>query len=208
MPFSRQDRINLHKNPTGVSAGEATTDNIPLNSPQTRLIIDDETGEEKVVQYIKTDKGVKKLEYSDVASLGEAGIARWHISKEYNIDTTGSGGIGTGTFTVLKIPANTYVLDIRILVMSLVTAGSMDVDLGDGQDPDAFVDNWNTSGGQYWIFNPGQSTIVTAGKKTGKYYIDNDTIDITINTCPTIGKIKVMALMMKNPISNSATATE
>ena len=115
----------------------------------------------------------------------------------------------TGTFTALKIPASTYVLDILVLCTANITAGSMDLDIGDGQDADAFVDGLDCDLGVNWIYRPGQSSVATeAGKKNGKFYESADTLDLKINTVASSGNLKILALMLKTPIISSGTASE
>ena len=206
MPYSRQDRINLYKNSTGVSSGEATS-NSPLNTPQTRIVTDDVTGEERVVQYIRTESGVKEINYSDPNNVPDDGIARWHISRELNLNT-----LGTGVHPIMKIPSSTYLLEMRILITSDITVGSMDVDLGDGVDADAFINGWDGTSGSHnspWLHLVGVSASLTeAGKKTGKFYSSDDTLDLKINGVASAGKIKVLALLLSKPISNFVTYSD
>jgi len=206
MPYSRQDRINLNKNSTGIGTGTGTNNNLPLNSPELRVVTDDITGEERIIHYVNTPNGLKQSEFTDPNKIKEDGIPKWYISKEMDIT---SGGLNTGTHKALAIPASSYVLDLLILCTSTITAGSMDIDLGDDQDTDAFVDGWDANLGSNWIYRPGQSSSITeSGKKTGKFYDTANTIDLKINTVASAGKLKILALILKIPIISSATATE
>ena len=46
------------------------------------------------------------------------------------LDLTSTAGV----YTVLDVPAGTYVHKVQILVTAAITAGSMDIDVGDGDD--------------------------------------------------------------------------
>ena len=70
--FTRQDRINLHKNRSGISAGEGTLENLTEGIPQFRTEIDHKTGREKTVQYIKNGLDVVKSEFKNVDDTGSA----------------------------------------------------------------------------------------------------------------------------------------
>ena len=74
MPYSRQDRVNLHKNSTGIGTGTGTDTNLPLNSSQIRVVTDDVTGEERIIHYVNTPNGVKQSEFSDTTKINEDGI--------------------------------------------------------------------------------------------------------------------------------------
>ena len=68
--ITRQDRINLHKNRSGISAGEGTLENLVEGIPQFRTEIDHKTGREKTVQYIKSGLDVVKSEFKNVDDTG------------------------------------------------------------------------------------------------------------------------------------------
>jgi|15BtaG_2_1085339.scaffolds.fasta_scaffold00075_8 hypothetical protein len=64
--ITRQDRINLHKNRSGISAGEGTLENLVEGIPQFRTEIDNTTGRQKTVQYIKSGLDVVKSEFKNL----------------------------------------------------------------------------------------------------------------------------------------------
>jgi len=64
--ITRQDRINLHKNRSGISAGEGTFENLTEGVPQFRTEIDNTTGRQKTVQYIKNGLDILKSEFKNV----------------------------------------------------------------------------------------------------------------------------------------------
>jgi len=68
--ITRQDRINLHKNRSGISAGEGTLENLTEGIPQFRTEIDHKTGREKTVQYFKNGLDVVKSEFKNVDDTG------------------------------------------------------------------------------------------------------------------------------------------
>jgi len=70
--FTRQDRINLHKNRSGISAGKGTLENLVEGIPQFRTEIDHKTGRQKTVQYIKNGLDVVKSEFKNVDDTGSA----------------------------------------------------------------------------------------------------------------------------------------
>ena len=143
MALTRQDRINLHKKKDGIGTGEGTLDNLTEGVPAFRTEVDYKTGEYKTVQYIKNGLDVVKSEFRNVNAAKSSYTGRWHLSKEVDISSTG----GTGNTDVLVIPANTYVMDVRILVTSAITAGSMDINVGIGTNTDVFIDGWDGTSG-------------------------------------------------------------
>ena len=68
--FTRQDRINFHKNQVGISTGEGTLENLVEGIPQFRTEIDNTTGRQKTVQYIKSGLDVVKSEFKNVDDTG------------------------------------------------------------------------------------------------------------------------------------------
>lgn len=68
--ITRQDRINLHKNRSGISAGKGTLENLTEGVPQFRTEIDHTTGRQKTVQYIKNGLDVLKSEFNNPEDTG------------------------------------------------------------------------------------------------------------------------------------------
>ena len=203
MTFRRQDRINLRKKRDGIRTGDGTISNLTEGIPEFRIETDHETGKYKTVQYIKNGLDVVKSEFENVDVIKSSYIANWYLSDEVDITATG----GTGVTPCLSIPSNTYLMDIRILVTSTITAGSMDVDIGDGTNADIYIDGWDGSSGSvslYAILLHGQASSVTeSGVKTGKYYADADTLDIDVNTVATNGKIRLLVYLLQQPLDGS-----
>ena len=197
--LTRQDRINLHKNQSGITAGEGTYENLSEGVPQFRTEVDHASGRKKTVQYIKSGLDVVKSEFKNVDKVESEYVNYWAISDELDLTSA------TGVYKVFAIPAGTYLLDLRILVTSTINAGSMEVDVGDGNDADRYIDCWDGTGGTVesnTIHSFGISSDATeVGTDTGRYYVNADTIDIDINTVATAGKIRLILNLLKNPIT-------
>ena len=119
------------------------------------------------------------------------GDAHWYLSKELDLTST------AGVYPVFNVPAGAYVLGVKILVTAVITAGSMDVDVGDGDDADMFIDGWDGSAGSIAVNTiiDASGSALEAGVASGKYYGSADTIDIDINTVASAGKVKLLVLM-------------
>ena len=65
------------------------------------------------------------------------------IAISAQLDLTSTAAV----YPVLEVPAGTYVHSIQILVTATITAGSMDIDIGDGDDADRFYDGWAAATG-------------------------------------------------------------
>ena len=117
--------------------------------------------------------------------------AKWYQSSELDLTST------AGVYQVFSVPAGAYVLGVKILVTSAITAGSADIDVGDGDNADGFIDGWACAAGGAALGSivDGVASTATAGISTGKYYAAADTIDVDINTVASAGKIKLLVLM-------------
>jgi len=127
--------------------------------------------------------------------------AKWYQSSELDLTST------AGVYPVFTVPAGAYVLGVKILVTSAITAGSADIDVGDGDDPDMFIDGWDCSTGSILagsiVMFGGASGASEAGVSSGKYYSAVDTIDVDINTVASAGKIKLL-VQLATEIPSSA----
>ena len=103
----------------------------------------------------------------------------------------GATALGAGdVLEVLRIPAKTQVLAVGLDVTT-VEGGTLTIDVGDGADPDGYLDgvNANTVAG----YSSTQVTLVEGAPNTlspalgfGKYYAAADTIDVkTVNAADT-----------------------
>ena len=209
MPLTRQDRINLRKKRDGIGTGEGTIDNLTSGIPEFRTEVDYETGEYKTVQYIKNGLDVVKSEFKNVNAVESAYTANWYLSDEVSLGT--SHGVSDGDSTqCFKIPAESYVIDIRVIVTTLISgagSGSMDVNVGDGTNTDMFIDAWTGEGGSLGlntILAFGRASSATeVGQKTGRYYTDADTLDVLVTDAPTAGKIRLLVFLLQQPLDGS-----
>jgi len=103
----------------------------------------------------------------------------------------------TGVYTVLDVPAGTYVHKVQILVTAAITAGSMDIDVGDGDDADRFIDGWAAATGALALGSIIDCPGAAAGVTSGRYYASADTIDIDINTVASAGKVRLLVWCSK-----------
>ena len=111
------------------------------------------------------------------------------VSKELDLTDTAA------VYPVISIPAGTYVLGVQILVTSAITAGSMDIDIGDGDDADRYADAWAAATGALAlgsIIDCPCGGVDGRGVTGGRYYVAADTIDVDINTVAGAGKIKLL----------------
>ena len=100
-------------------------------------------------------------------------------------------------YPVLDVPAGTYVHKVQILVTAVITAGSMDIDIGDGDDADRFYDGWAAATGALALGSIIDCPGAGAGVQSGRYYVAADTIDIDINTVAGAGKVRLLAWCSK-----------
>ena len=206
--LTRQDRIRLNKERKGITTGEPGSNEVKEGISEFRMFFDHESGQNKVAQYIRHGSEVLKSDFtstrfgenirSDAATVDQYAV--WHLSDEVDISST-------GTYKVLNVPDNTYVMDVRILVTAVITAGSMDVDVGIGSNVDVFIDGWDGTAGSHALdtinaFGRGSAATET-GVKVGKYFLNGDTIDVFIDSgnAATAGKIKLLVLLMRNPFA-------
>lgn len=112
-----------------------------------------------------------------------------------------SGAVQNDIITVLQIPANTLVLGVAYKTTT-VSANLADVDIGDGDTRDGYIDGLNMTStlkdGCSWVttFNEATPNTTAEGMSLGKFYTVADTIDLKINTNATIvtGVIKLRAI--------------
>ena len=198
MSYSRQDRINLHKNKRGISSGEPTIDDLDEGVPVFRTTIDNETGQSKTTQYIKNKLTVLKSEFKNIGRSQSGYSANWYVSKELDLTST------AGVYKMIHVPNNSYVTDVKIIIATGITVGSMDIDVGDTTDPDRYVNGWDGDGetrivNQIHTFGV-SSGATEVGTATGYYYENQDTINVDINTVASAGSIRLLAYIINNPL--------
>ena len=79
----------------------------------------------------------------------------------------------TDVLEVIKVPANTLVTNVALNVTT-AEGGTLTIDVGDGDDPDGYLDGVNANATAAYIPVDG-----TAAFAQGKYYTAADTIDVT-----------------------------
>lgn len=82
----------------------------------------------------------------------------------------------TDVLEVVKIPANTLVLSVALNVTT-AEGGTLTIDVGDGSDPDGYLDGVNANTAAAYTTNAAAGT--PTGYAGGKYYTAEDTIDVT-----------------------------
>ena len=199
--LSRQDRIRINKDRKGIGYGKPSITEIKEGIPEFRTFHDSITGEQTIKQYIRRGARLYESDFSTGSRGDTQQSALWYLSKEVVVSST-------GTTKALGFESGTYIMDVRILVTSAITAGSMDVDVGIGSNVDVFIDGWDGTAGSNALgtinaFGRGSAATET-GVKVGKFFTTADTIDVLVNTAATVtdptGKIRLLVLMVKNPV--------
>lgn len=122
------------------------------------------------------------------ASVNYGITGRWVRSRAItNADTN-------TTVAILDVPAGTLIPPhgIMIQVTTLFAGGTPSIDIGDGADPDGWIDTTaitEATAGPY-------ADVDAALAITGKYYAAEDTIDAVVATGLTAGKAYVFAYMI------------
>ena len=102
------------------------------------------------------------------------------------------------TKAVLDVPANTFIpaLGVTVIVTTLFAGGTPTIDVGDGDNPDGWVDNVDVTVGTVGAYS-GTETNTAAYSGAGKHYVAADTIDVVLpNEAITAGEGYVMAYMV------------
>ena len=96
------------------------------------------------------------------------------------------------TKKVLEIPAKTFVRSVQIVVTEAFAGGTPSLDVGDGDDPDGWIDTADiteTTIGSY----RGTEANTANEADLGKYYAAADTIDVVVSASLTDGTAYVIA---------------
>ena len=122
--------------------------------------------------------GLNRVSFIEV-TLNWATIAADRLAKG---QTAIAGG---DVLEVLSLPAKTYVMQVGLDVTT-AEGGTLTIDVGDGSDPDGFLDgvNANTAASYATALALTEASPNTVtGYSNGKYYSAADTIDVkTVNT--------------------------
>ena len=117
---------------------------------------------------------------------------RWVRSRKFTFADKNS------TKAVLDVPPNTFIppLGVVCIVTTLFDGGTPVIDVGDGDNPDGWVDQADitaTAAGSY----AGTETNTAAYSGSGKLYEDADTIDVVLpDEAITAGEGYVLAYML------------
>ena len=91
---------------------------------------------------------------------------------------------------VIKVPANTLVTNVALNVTT-AEGGTLTIDVGDGDDPDGFLDGVNANATAAYLPVAG-----TAAYEQGKYYTAADTIDVTTVNAADAAVMTLTAIMV------------
>jgi len=113
---------------------------------------------------------------------------KWVRSRAITNSDTGT------TVAILDVPAGTFIPPhgIAIEVLTAFAGGTPSLDIGDGDDPDGWIDTTAITEA-----TPGTYADVDAALAvTGKYYASADTIDAVVSASLTAGKAYVLVYML------------
>lgn len=127
-----------------------------------------------------------------------SGFGRMPFVLEAEVDFSANNHDSNDVLNVLAIKAGFYVLSV---IMKVVTpeGATLTVDIGDGDDPDGYIDgaNGNATAGTEVVsdlaLTNGTPNTVT-GYTAGKYYAADDTIDLIPKNNADAAVVRVRAL--------------
>lgn len=101
---------------------------------------------------------------------------------------------------VLPIPAKTLVLRVGLDVTK-AEGGTLTIDVGDGADPDGYLDGVNANtvasySNNSLVLAEGAPNTVTGYSGVGKYYSAADTIDVTTVNAADLAVMRLWALVV------------
>jgi len=91
---------------------------------------------------------------------------------------------------VIRVPANTLVTNVALNVTT-AEGGTLTVDVGDGANPDGYLDGVNANATAAYLTVAG-----TDAFEAGKYYTAADTIDIVLNNAADAAVMTLTAVMV------------
>lgn len=103
------------------------------------------------------------------------------------IDVNAATGLTVG----VEVPAGAYVTKVALMATTTVVAA--DIDVGDGDRADRFIDGLTALTANNLVIAPNTATGTngTTGEVGGFYYEDADTIDVTVNGTGSAGTVKL-----------------
>ena len=137
------------------------------------------------------------------------GTAAAHVAKGINKVSTVSVDLNFATITteraaagltalaatdvleVIRVPANTLVTHVALNVTT-AEGGTLTIDVGDGTDPDGYLDGVNANTAAAYITDGGSA----AALGHGKFYTAADTIDVTTVNAADTAVMTLTAVMV------------
>jgi len=119
-------------------------------------------------------------------------LGRWVRSRKFTFADKNS------TKEVLDVPKNTFIppLGVVVIITTAFSGGTPTIDVGDGDNPDGWVDNTDVTVGTKGAY-AGTETNTAAYSGTGRLYSAAETIDVVLpNEAITAGEAYVMAYMI------------
>lgn len=119
-------------------------------------------------------------------------LGRWVRSRQFTFADKNS------TKAVLDVPKNTFIppLGVVVVITTLFAGGTPTIDVGDGANPDGWVDNTDVTEGTAGAY-AGTETNTAAYSGSGKLYTAADTIDVVLpDQAITAGEGYVLAYML------------
>tara|TARA_R110000744_G_scaffold292102_5_gene402681 strand:- start:114 stop:710 length:597 start_codon:yes stop_codon:yes gene_type:complete len=197
MAYRREDRVNLHKLQVGVSRGEPAINDLSKGVPEFRSFIDTGTGEEVVAQYVRNENSIYKSTFAKVGLKTSALKGDWYIGDEVDLTSVTKQ-------ESIRVNKGTFVLDIRMLITTAITVGSsMEINIGDNDDGDFYVDGWNGSTGSVAvnsILGFGIADAISEMEITGKVYTSANTLNVRVINAADAGAVKLLAFLIENPL--------
>lgn len=116
---------------------------------------------------------------------------RWVRSRQITASDANS------TVAILDVPAGTLIppYGVVLVITTLLAGGTESLDIGDGTDPDGWIDTADVTETGTGTF-AGTEANTDAYAQAGKYYSAADTIDAVVNASLTAGEAYVFAYMI------------
>lgn len=100
-------------------------------------------------------------------------------------------GVTTATTqNAVEVPAGAYVYKVQLYCTGAIV--SADIDVGDGDSTDRFIDGVTTMSANDILEAPNVASGAACDEVAGHYYGSQDTIDVKTNATATSGSVKLM----------------
>jgi len=114
-----------------------------------------------------------------------------YVLKAVELDLSATTVASNDVVQVITIPDNAIVLAVSYEV-STACANGVTIDIGDGADPNGYVNNLSSTNTAGWVTSGISATL------SGKLYTSADTIDLTFDDAPgATGKINVTVILIR-----------